>query len=89
MMFIDEKPPVEGIQLTSNEFSMEVERRTWEDKDEDSYIYHTAKYIEELNLDTEEGKKLISPPLMDKIRNEALMNYMLKERPTKSLLSDF
>lgn len=88
-MMIEEKPPVDGIQITPNEFSMEVERRTWEDKDEDSYLYHAAKYIEELSLDADEGKKLISPSLMDKIRNEALHNRMLKERPTTSSLLDF
>lgn len=88
-MMIEEKPPVDGIQITPNEFSMEVERRTWTDKDEDSYLYHAAKYIEELNLDSEEGKKLISPSLMDKIRNEALKNRMLKERHTTSSVIGF
>lgn len=86
---IEEKPLVVGNQVTSDEFSMEVERRTWEDKDEDSYLFHAAKYIEELNLDAEEGKKLISPSLMDKIRNEALKNRMLKERHTTSSVIGF
>ena len=86
---VEEKPPVDGIQITPNDFSMEVERRTWEDKDEDSYLYHAAAYIEELNLDADEGKKLISPSLLDKIRNEALLNRQLKERVTTSLVTDF
>lgn len=87
---ISEEKPVEvGIRITPDEFSMEVERRTWEDKDEDSYLFHAAKYIEELNLDAEDWKKLISPSLLDKIRNEALRNRMLKDRHTTTSVIDF
>lgn len=74
---------------TAEEFSLEVEQRTWMDKDEDSYIYHTSKYLEELNLDADEGKKLISPSLLDKIKNEAMQGRMLKERNTTSSVMGF
>lgn len=74
---------------TSEEFSLEVENRVWTDKDEDSYIYHTSKYLEELGLDADEGKKLISPSLLDKIRNEALEGKLLKERKTTSSVLGF
>ena len=74
---------------TPEEFSQEVETRVWTDKDDDSYIYHTTKYIEELGLDAEDGKKLISPALLDKIKNEALVGKMLKERHTTSSVLGF
>lgn len=74
---------------TPEEFSLEVERRTWEDKDEDSYIHHTAQYIEELGLEPEEGKRLISPSLLDKIKGEAMLMRLLKERNTTSSVVGF
>lgn len=81
---------MENTKLPSpEEFSIEVENRTWSDKDEDSYIYHTTKYIEELGIDPEDGKKLISPSLLDKIKNEAMNMKMLKERNTTSSLKGF
>lgn len=89
MMQIKEAPPVEGVTITPEEFSLEVENRVWTDKDDDSYIYHAAKYIEELGLDADEGKKLISPSLMDKIKNEAMSSKLLKERNTTSSVFGF
>jgi hypothetical protein len=81
--------PVTEVQLTPEEFSLEVERRVWEDKDEDSYIVHTTRYIEELNMDADEGKKYISPSLMDKIKTEAMAMRLLKERITTSSVIGF
>ena len=69
---------------TPEEFSLEVESRVWSDKDEDSYIYHTTQYIEEVGLDADEGKRLISPSLLDKIKSEAMNMRLLKERNTTS-----
>lgn len=89
MMNIKETPPVDGVKITAEEFSLEVENRVWTDKDDDSYIVHAARYIEELNLDANEGKKLISPSLMDKIKNEALSMNLLKERNTTSTVFGF
>lgn len=89
MMNIKETPPVEGVKITPEEFSLEIENRVWTDKDEDSYIYHTAKYLEELGLEANEGKKLISPALMDKIKNEAMASNLLKEKNTTSSVFDF
>jgi hypothetical protein len=74
---------------TPEEFSLEVEKRAWSDKDEDSYIYHTTQYIEELGLDADEGKRLISPSLLDKIKNEAMQMRLLKERNTTSSVVGF
>lgn len=74
---------------TPEEFSLEVERRTWADKDEDSYIYHATQYIEELGLEAEEGKRLISPSLLDKIKGEAMKMRLLKERNTTSSVIGF
>lgn len=74
---------------TAEEFSLEVESRVWSDKDEDSYIYHTTQYIEELGLEADEGKKLISPSLLDKIKGEALQMRLLKERNTTSSVIGF
>lgn len=74
---------------TPEEFSLEVENRVWTDKDDDSYIYHTTAYIEELGLDAEDGKKLISSALLDKIKNEALVGKLLKERHTTSSVLGF
>jgi hypothetical protein len=74
---------------TPEEFSLEVENRVWSDKDEDSYIYHTTKYLEELNLEAEDGKKLISAALLDKIKNEAMEGRLLKERITTSSVLGF
>ena len=88
-MNIKEIPSVDGIKITAEEFSLEVENRAWTDKDDDSYIVHAARYIEELNLDANEGKKLISPSLMDKIKNEALSMNLLKERNTTSSVLGF
>jgi hypothetical protein len=89
MMNIKEIPPVEGVKITPEEFSLEVEERVWTDKDDDSYIVHTAKYIEELGLEANEGKKLISPSLMDKIKNEAMAGNLLKEKNTTSSVFGF
>jgi hypothetical protein len=89
MMDIKETPPLDGVKITTEEFSLEVENRVWSDKDDDSYIYHTAKYIEELGLDAPEGKKLIGPALMDKIKNEAMAHNLLKEKNTTSSVFDF
>jgi len=80
---------VEVTLPTPEEFSLEVENRVWTDKDDDSYIYHTTKYIEELGLDAEDGKKLISSALLDKIKNEALVGKLLKERHTTSSVLGF
>lgn len=74
---------------TPEEFSLEVENRAWSDKDEDSYIYHTTKYLEELGLDAVDGKKLISPSLYDKIKVEAMNMRLLKERNTTSSVLGF
>lgn len=74
---------------TPEEFSLEVEERVWSDKDEDSYIYHATKYIEELGLDADDGKKLISSALLDKIKNEAMTGRLLKERHTTSSVLGF
>lgn len=74
---------------TPEEFSLEIENRVWTDKDEDSYIFHTAKYIEELGFDAEDGKKFISPSLMDKIKYEAMNKNLLKERNTTSSVMGF
>jgi hypothetical protein len=84
-----EETTVEVSLPTPEEFSLEVENRVWTDKDEDSYIYHTSKYIEELGLDAEDGKKLISSALLDKIKNEALLGKLLKERHTTSSVLGF
>lgn len=89
MMNIKETPPVEGVKITPEEFSLEVENRVWTDKDDDSYIIHAARYIEELGLEANEGKKLISPALMDKIKNEAMSCNLLKEKNTTSSVFDF
>jgi Phage late-transcription coactivator len=75
--------------ITTEDFSFEIERRVWSDKNDDSYISHTSKYLEELDLDAEDGKKLISPSLMDKIKNEALQLKLLKERNTTSSVVQF
>lgn len=80
---------VEPTLPSPEEFSLEVENRVWSDKDDDSYIYHTAKYMEELNLDATEGKRLISPSLHDKIKNEAMNMRLLKERNTTSSVLGF
>jgi len=77
------------VMPTAEEFSLEVENRVWTDKDEDSYIYHTTKYIEELGIDATEGKRLISPSLLDKIKNEAMNMRLLKERNTTSSVLGF
>lgn len=74
---------------TPEDFSLEVENRVWSDKDEDSYIYHTTQYIEELGLDADEGKRLISPSLLDKIKSEAMNMRLLKERNTTSSVMGF
>lgn len=74
---------------TAEEFSLEIENRVWSDKDDDSYIYHTAKYIEELGLDSEEGKRLIGSALLDKIKNEATLGRLLKDRHTTSSVIGF
>lgn len=74
---------------TPEEFSLEVENRTWSDKEEDSYIHHTAKYQEELGIDIDDIKKFISPSLMDKIRHEAMQSKQLKERHTTSSVLGF
>lgn len=74
---------------SAEEFSLEVEKRVWDDKDEDSYIYHTTQYIEELGLEADEGKRLISPSLLDKIKNEAMQMRLLKERNTTSSVIGF
>jgi hypothetical protein len=74
------------IQLTPEEFSLEIERRAWTDKDEDSYIYHTARYAEELEIEPEDVKRLISQSLLDKITHEASKHKLLKERNTTSSL---
>lgn len=79
----------EVVLPTPEEFSLEIERRTWDDKDEDSYIYHTTQYIEELGLDADEGKRLISPSLLDKIKHEAMQMRLLKERNTTSSVVGF
>lgn len=85
-----EQAAVEQIVLpTPEEFSLEVEKRAWTDKDEESYIYHTTQYIEELGLEADEGKKLISPSLLDKIKNEAMQMRLLKERNTTSSVIGF
>jgi hypothetical protein len=72
--------------ITPEEFSLEVERRAWTDKDEDSYIYHAAKFGEELELEPDQVRRLISQSLLDKIRHEASKNKQLKERNTTSSL---
>ena len=74
---------------SAEEFSLEVENRVWSDKEEISYLYHTSKYIEELGIEPEEGKKLISPSLFDKIKNEAMEERLLKERKTTSEVLGF
>jgi hypothetical protein len=84
-----EQQVVEPTLPSAEEFSLEVENRAWSDKDEDSYIYHAAKYMEELNLDATEGKKLISPSLHDKIKSEAMNMRLLKERNTTSSVLGF
>lgn len=83
------EPAVVVALPSAEEFSLEVEKRTWDDKDEDSYIYHTTQYIEELGLEAEEGRKLISPSLLDKIKNEAMQMRLLKERNTTSSVIGF
>ena len=75
--------------LSTEEFSLEVENRVWSDKEEDSYIYHTAKYAEELEIDPEDVKRLISQSLLDKITHEAMSNKLLKIRNTTSSLLSF
>lgn len=79
----------DASKITSEEFSLEVEERAWTDKDEDSYIFHTSKLLEELGLDADQGKKLISPTLMDKIKHEAIQGSLLKERNTTSSVFSF
>lgn len=88
-VFVSESETNEDPLPSSEDFSLEIENRVWQDKDEDSYIYHTAKYIEELGLDAKEGKRLISPSLLDKITHEATENIMLKERNTTSSVFGF
>jgi hypothetical protein len=84
-----EEQIVEVVIPTAEEFSLEVENRVWSDKDEDSYIFHTSAYLEELGLDAQEGKKLISPSLLDKIKVEAMNMKLLKERNTTSSVLGF
>lgn len=85
----NQKEVEETVIPSMEEFSIEVESRVWSDKDETSYIYHTTKYIEELGLDVEEGKKLISSSLFDKIKHEAMECRLLKERNTTSSVLGF
>jgi hypothetical protein len=87
-----ETPVLEQVDkptITQEEFSIEVESRAWSDKNDCSYIYHAAKYIDELDLDPEDGKALISPSLLDKIKNEAMSMRLLKERVTTSSVLSF
>ena len=80
---------IEQTLPTVEEFSFEIESRVWSDKNDDSYISHTASYMEELNIDAEDGKRLISPSLLDKIKHEALHLKLLKERNTTSSVFHF
>lgn len=76
-------------QITSEDFSLMVEDRVWADKNDDSYIHHTVTLLEELGLDAEDGKTLISLSLHDKIKNEAMGLRLLVERNTTSSVMDF
>lgn len=70
--------------MTPEKFSLEVERRVREEGEAGSYIAATSEYFEELDVDAEDGLKLISPTLLDKIKNEALDKNLLKEKRSTS-----
>lgn len=81
-VLIDQELVQNGI-MTSETFSLEVERRYAEDPDPQKlYLSHASDYMESLGIDAGDGKKLLSPALLDKIRHEALTRNMLKEKNT-------
>ena len=80
---------VEVPQITQEEFSLEVENRVWSDKNEISYLYHITQLAEELEIEPEDVKRLLSHSLLDKLTNEATQNKLLKTRNTTSSLADF
>lgn len=66
--------------LTAEKFSLEIERRRYESDDMLSYLELTTEYLEELGIDPDDGKPLISKTLLEKIYSEALDNNLLKEK---------
>lgn len=67
-----------GNVATSDNFAELVERRVIEN--ETSYIEETSALMEELDIEPEDGIHLISKPLMEKIRVEAIKTNRLKEK---------
>lgn len=81
-ILLDQELVQNGI-MTSETFSLEVERRYAEDPDPQKlYLTHSSDFMEELGIDPGDGKKLLSLALLDKIRHEALTRNLLKEKPT-------
>lgn len=81
-MLLDQELIQNGI-MTSETFSLEVERRYAGDPDPQKlYLTHASDYMEELGIDPSDGKKLISLALLDKIQHEALTRNLLKVKPT-------
>lgn len=68
--------------ISPEKFSVEVEQRFVDEGPSASYIEITAMYLEELGIDADEGKHLISKALLDKIQTEALRRNMLKDKNT-------
>lgn len=70
---------VEGIAMTSEQFSDEIERRVSEHL-VDGYIEAITDYINELDQDPEDMKHLISPTLIGKLEAEAYRRGFLKDK---------
>lgn len=66
--------------MTAEKFSLEVERRYVELRGELTLLDIASSYLEELGIDPEDGKPLISKSLLDKLYDEALLLNLLKEK---------
>lgn len=68
--------------LCSSRFAQEIERIVQDDKS--TYIDSIIYFCEKNNIDIESVSKLISKPLKDKIKNEAMeLNFLKKTSRAK------
>jgi hypothetical protein len=68
--------------MTPEKFSLEVERRFHETNKEFTYLEIAAELMEEIGVDPEDGKPLVTETLRDKIYAESLNRNLLKEKNT-------
>lgn len=78
---------IQGIAMTSEQFSDEIERRVSEGLVE-GYIEAMTDYIDELDQDPEDMKAFISPTLIGKLEAEAYLKGFLKDKPNTINLMD-